>query len=180
MSTERAEGKPVDYRSDLFSLGSVLYAMSSDGPPFRGPSAMGVLRRVCDETPRPIREVNPDLPPWLEDLVARLQAKAPADRFASAREVADVLARRLAELQHGTPLEKKPPMATARRPGRRVKVAAVVLGLLGVAGLSEATGITHVGGTAKRLLSRKGTATNDGPRDLRMTRGPAAGQGVDA
>src|SRR5262249_37591851 len=101
MSPEQADGLPVDFRSDLFSLGSVLYAMCTGRPPFRAPSSMAVLKRVCEETPRPIREINPELPPWLGELVARLHAKAPADRFASAREVADVLARRLAELQQG-------------------------------------------------------------------------------
>ena len=64
---------------------------------------MAVLKRVCEETPRPIREINPEIPPWLDDLLARLHAKDPADRFASAQEVADLLARHLAELQHGAP-----------------------------------------------------------------------------
>src|SRR5262245_21003797 len=56
MSPEQAEGKPVDHRSDLFSLGSVLYAMCTGRPPFRAGSNMGVLKRVCEETPTPIRE----------------------------------------------------------------------------------------------------------------------------
>jgi hypothetical protein len=55
---------------------------------------MAVLKRVCEEAPRPIREINPELPPWLQELVARLHAKGPADRFASAREVADLLGMR--------------------------------------------------------------------------------------
>src|SRR5262249_56037676 len=101
MSAEQADGLAVDFRSDLFSLGSVLYVMCTGRPPFRAPSTMAVLKRVCEETPRPIREINPELPAWLEALVARLHAKAPADRFTSAREVADVLAWGLAELQHG-------------------------------------------------------------------------------
>ena len=101
MSPEQAQGEPVDFRSDLFSLGSVFYAMCSGRPPFRAPNAMAVLKRVCEETPRPIRDINPDLPPWLEELVSRLHAKAPADRGPSARAVADLLARHLAELQQG-------------------------------------------------------------------------------
>src|SRR5262249_39821769 len=71
MSPEQAQGEPVAFRSDLFSLGSVLYAMCTGRPPFRAPSAVAVLKRVCEETPRPIREINPELPPWLEELVAR-------------------------------------------------------------------------------------------------------------
>ena len=64
-----------------------------------GDTTLAVLKRVCDETPRPLREINPDLPEWLEALVARLHAKNPADRFASASEVAKVLGRRLAQFQ---------------------------------------------------------------------------------
>jgi hypothetical protein len=163
MSPEQADGLAVDFRSDLFSLGSVLYAMCTGRPPFRAPSAMAVLKRVCEETPRPIREINPELPPWLEELVARLQAKAPADRFASAREVADLLARHLAELQHGTPSAKlpaeEPALAPPRRPRRlRAMAAAVVLALLAGLGLGEATGITNVRGTILRLFSSEGTS----------------------
>ena len=58
-----------------------------------------MLKRVCEETPRPIREVNPDIPDWLEALIARLHAKAPADRFQTAAEVAELLGRHLAHLQ---------------------------------------------------------------------------------
>jgi serine/threonine protein kinase len=110
MSPEQAQGEAVDFRADLFSLGSVLYTMCAGRPPFRAPTTMAVLKRVCEEMPRPIRGINPELPPWLGDLLMRLHAKAPADRFASAQEVADLLARHLAELQHGaTPSSPAPP-----------------------------------------------------------------------
>ena len=170
MSPEQADGLPVDFRSDLFSLGSVLYAMCTGRPPFRAPSPLAVLKRVCEETPRPIREVNPELPPCLGDLVARLHAKAPADRFASAREVADLLARHLAELQHGgtssapqqtqsakLPAEQ-PALAPPGRPRRRwLMAAAVLLALPAGLGLGEATGITNVRGTVIRLFSPEAT-----------------------
>jgi hypothetical protein len=170
MSPEQADGLPVDSRSDLFSLGSVLYAMCTGRPPFRAPTPVAMLKRVCEETPRPIREINPELPPWLEELVVRLYAKAPADRFASARQVADLLAGHLAELQRGgTPSAprqpqaaelqaEKPTPALAGRPRRRwFLAAAVLLALLAGLGLSEATGITNVRGTVIRLFSPEGT-----------------------
>jgi serine/threonine protein kinase/WD40 repeat protein len=123
MSPEQADGEHVDHRSDLFSLGSVLYAMCAGHPPFRAESAMAVLRRVCLDTPRPLREVNPAVPVWLEAVVARLQAKAPGDRFAAATEVAVELSRHLAALQSGgvssTLVTKVGPVPRAASPGRR-------------------------------------------------------------
>ena len=62
MAPEQARGEPVDHRADLFSLGSVLYAMCTGRSPFRAETTVAVLRRVCDETPRPIREINPESP----------------------------------------------------------------------------------------------------------------------
>src|SRR5262249_27115902 len=93
MSPEQANGEHVDARSDLFSLGSVLYTLCAGHPPFRAGSTMAVLKRVCEETPRPLREVNPEAPDWLAAIIARLHAKNPAERYQSAAEVADLLGR---------------------------------------------------------------------------------------
>jgi formylglycine-generating enzyme required for sulfatase activity len=102
MSPEQARGEYLDPRSDLFSLGSVLYAMCTGRPPFRADSAMAVLKRVCEDSPRHVREINPDVPGWLADVVHKLLAKDPAERFGSAAEVADLLAGHLAGVQHPT------------------------------------------------------------------------------
>jgi hypothetical protein len=91
MAPEQARGEPIDHRADLFSLGSVLYALCTGVPPFRGSSAIDVLLQVSNETPAPIREQNPNVPVWLEALIARLLAKDPAQRFQSAAEVAALL-----------------------------------------------------------------------------------------
>src|SRR5438067_6373253 len=87
MSPAQAHGDSVDARSDLFSLGSVLYAMCTGRPPFRADTSFGVLRRITDTQPRAIREVNPDIPAWLAALIEKLLAKEPADRFASSAEI---------------------------------------------------------------------------------------------
>lgn len=99
MSPEQASGEAIDHRSDLFSLGTVLYEMCTGRPPFRAAGTMAVMRRVCDETPRPIREINPDIPDWLCDIISKLHAKKPENRFQTAREVADLLGQHLAHLQ---------------------------------------------------------------------------------
>ena len=99
MAPEQAQGETIDQRADLFSLGSVLYTMCSGRPPFRAANTIAVLKRVVEDTPRPIREIIPEVPEWLCELISGLHAKNPADRITSARDVADLLARRLAELQ---------------------------------------------------------------------------------
>ena len=76
MSPEQARGEAVGPRSDLFSLGGVLYAMATGEPPFAADSAYAVLRRVCDDAPRPIRELNPESPDWLAATIGRLMAKS--------------------------------------------------------------------------------------------------------
>ncbi|HEY1186385.1 MAG TPA: bifunctional serine/threonine-protein kinase/formylglycine-generating enzyme family protein [Gemmata sp.] len=91
MSPEQARGEPLDPRSDLFSLGSVLYAMCTGRPPFQAPTSLAVLRRITDEEPAPIRRAAPGTPMWLCQVINRLLAKSPADRYQSAAEVADAL-----------------------------------------------------------------------------------------
>ncbi len=93
MSPEQANGKPLDHRSDLFSLGSVLYSLCTGQVAFHAESAIVVLRRVTDHEPEPIRSLNPAIPDWLCEVIAKLMAKRPEDRIQSAREVADLLTR---------------------------------------------------------------------------------------
>ena len=102
MSPEQACGEAVDHRSDLFSLGSVLYAMCTGRVPFRAETSYGILRRITDTEPRPIREINPGIPKWLVTIVAKLHAKDPAGRFASADELAKLLEQCLAHVQQPT------------------------------------------------------------------------------
>ncbi len=102
MSPEQARGESVDARSDLFSLGSVIYAMCTGRPPFRAETSYGILRRITDNEPRAIREINPAIPEWLDDVVARLHAKSPSDRFDSAEDVHQLLEQCLAHVQQPT------------------------------------------------------------------------------
>jgi eukaryotic-like serine/threonine-protein kinase len=91
MSPEQASGDELDPRSDLFSLGVVLYELAAGEPPFTGKTPLAVLKRLTEDQPVPLRERNPELPEWFVHIVDRLLAKKPADRYQSAREVAGTL-----------------------------------------------------------------------------------------
>ena len=93
MSPEQALGQRVDHRSDLFSMGCVLYALCTGRPPFRGDNVATVVKKICDATPRPIQETNPEIPDGLVAVVDRLLEKDPARRYQSAAEAAEVLSR---------------------------------------------------------------------------------------
>jgi hypothetical protein len=116
MAPEQARGEVVDHRADLFSLGSVLYAMCTGRPPLRGETALAVLHRVSEEEPAPLRSLNPDVPAWLEALVTRLLAKDPAQRFGSAAEVAALLEGYLAHLRQPATVPAPPLPAEDRAP----------------------------------------------------------------
>jgi hypothetical protein len=99
MAPEQARGEPVDHRADLFSLGSVLYAMSTGYSPFRGTSPLAVLRQVTEAIAVPVRERNPEVPAWLDAVIIRLLAKDREERFQSAAAVASLLEGYLAHLR---------------------------------------------------------------------------------
>ena len=111
MSPEQARGETIDHRSDLFSLGSVLYAMCTGHSPFRAETTFGVLRRITDNEPRPIREINPDVPEWLCAIIDKLLAKKPSERFQSAEEVVELLENCLVHVQQPTTTPLPAPVA---------------------------------------------------------------------
>jgi eukaryotic-like serine/threonine-protein kinase len=93
MSPEQAEGDPdVDGRSDIYSLGCVLFEALAGVPPFQGRTAQAILVRRLLEGPPPLRTLNPRIPVAVEAVIARSLARAPADRFATAARLASALA----------------------------------------------------------------------------------------
>jgi serine/threonine protein kinase len=98
MSPEQVYGDDLDPRSDLFSLGTILYAMCTGQLPFDGDTSAAIVRNVAHATPTPIRSLNTSIPAWLEEIIQTLHAKNPADRFASAESLRTHLVRRLASL----------------------------------------------------------------------------------
>lgn len=101
MSPEQANGREIDTRSDLFSLGSVMYAMCAGQAAFHADSPLAILRQVADVPARSLQEVSPQTPVWLIDIIEKLMSKSPDDRFQSAEEVAELLSARVHELQFG-------------------------------------------------------------------------------
>ena len=91
MSPEQARSQPLDPRSDLFSLGVVLYRLVTGKLPFTGPDAFAVLAALALEEPKAVWEVNPDVPWPLAKLIMQLMSKDPDERPANATEVAQAL-----------------------------------------------------------------------------------------
>jgi len=151
MSPEQARGETVDHRSDLFSLGSVLYAMLAGMPPFQGSSPFTVLKQVTDSRHRPVQDVNPAVPDSIGEVVDRLMAKDPRYRYVDAAEVAAVLNAELAKLpvEPVTTLSGRPSSRTVPRYFRswwRRHSLPVLAGLAAVFGLlllTEATRLTQ-------------------------------------
>ena len=127
MSPEQARGERLDQRSDLFSLGSVFYTLCTGRPPFRSETSYGILRKITDNKPRPIREINPDIPIWLVRLINKLHEKSPEKRFDTAAEIADLLEQCLAHLQQP---DVQPLPEELRSPARSYLKVSAVAGVL--------------------------------------------------
>src|SRR5262249_529363 len=112
MSPEQATGGAIDARSDLFSLGAVLYAACTGASPFRGESPFLTLERVRDKEAVPLGQVDPGLPECFCAVIHRLLRKDPADRVGWGGEVAELL-------------ERSRPAATLTLPGATLRTAAV-------------------------------------------------------
>ena len=87
MSPEQAEGKPADCRSDIFSLGSVLYEMVTGERPFQGDTQISTLASILRSAPRPVCDVVPNIPPAVETVILRCLEKDPSRRYQSAADM---------------------------------------------------------------------------------------------
>jgi eukaryotic-like serine/threonine-protein kinase len=133
MAPEQACGDKVDYRADLFSLGVMLYRMTTGKAPFEGPTVMGILYAIVNVTPPPARSLNPNLPPELSDLIGRLMSKDPAQRPQSAAEVAAAIrqiAKDVERTSDDTLVSEPEPAPKAKRSRTPLLVALAFLALV--------------------------------------------------
>jgi serine/threonine protein kinase len=135
MSPEQAEGdREVDARSDLFSLGSVLYRSSTGELPFKGKKTIQVLSALATKRPAPPIELNPEMPPALSELIMKLLEKNPDKRPRNAQEVVELLEEvrnapegfeeveeELEEVEQPEPEPEEPERKPVRRPPRRAR-----------------------------------------------------------
>jgi TolB-like protein len=119
MSPEQAAGDTgVDARTDVYATGCVLYEMLAGDPPFTGPTTQAVVARALTESPPSIRTTRPNVPEDVDRIITRALAKVPADRFSTAAEMHDAIARATAAPAVASP-------ASRARPRKPLAVLAV-------------------------------------------------------
>jgi serine/threonine protein kinase len=140
MSPEQAAGASIDTRSDLFSLGCVLYAMVSGRSPFRAETTWGVLRRIESDHPRRLSETRPEVSEAVESLVFWLLEKQPENRVESAAHLADYLRQLLAHHndrhQHDIPVRLAKRVHRASKSRHLLRHLMIPLAIVGAIGLA--------------------------------------------
>jgi formylglycine-generating enzyme required for sulfatase activity/predicted Ser/Thr protein kinase len=124
MSPEQAQGQRVDARSDIFSLGAVLYEMLAGQRPFKGSSDVGVMTAILRDHPPPVCSVRAGVPAELEPILGRALAKDPAERYQTAAAMRTDLVSAHARLT-------RPPDAAWRRPAVLIPVALLLIAAAG-------------------------------------------------
>ena len=127
MSPEQARGAPVDFRSDQFSFGSILYEMLTGKTAFKRGSAPETLSAIIREEPAPVGEIAPSVPAPVAWLIERCLAKDAQERFASTRDLARDLASLGQHLTASAPVSPALPSKANRRRGARILTAAAIL-----------------------------------------------------
>ncbi len=147
MSPEQASGSPVDFHSDQFSFGSILYEMATGKRPFQKATGVETLSAIIREEPEPVERVNPRAPAPLRWIVERCLAKDPEERYASTRDLARDL-RNIREHLSETSISE--PVQAQVLAGRRRRTL--------LAGVLAGAALLAAGFLAGRFLGRSGAA----------------------
>lgn len=147
MSPEQSRGENIDHRSDLFSLGSVLYTMLCGRPPFRGENAVAIMHKVSHEPTKSVFEVQDKFPFWAHQLIEKLHAKRPIDRISNAVEASNLIRTCLHHVQNPSvgalPRGFYVAKTQVARPIAQCLAVLLTIGLLMVACWNWATPTTH-------------------------------------
>ena len=141
MSPEQVRGKSVEARSDIYSLGIVMYEMFTGKLPFTGDSSVAILLAHIRQAPESPMRVRPDLPPWISYMILKAMAKKPGQRFSKTTEILSYFEKSMAEaklkgkvekpetgpVKEKAPSEKKPALPDPKRSKRRLRVVSITL-----------------------------------------------------
>ena len=157
MSPEQGRGQKVDGRTDLFSLGAVLYRLCTGKTPFEGANVMAILTALSVDEPTPVRELNPEVPGPLAELIHQLLAKQTTDRPQTAEEVVKRVRRMMEKpAVHNAPTD--PPATTQPEvvhvPMPITAVHESAFADLALAGEEELTPVAHASGSPRKPRSR--------------------------
>jgi Tol biopolymer transport system component len=159
MSPEQAEGKPIDPRSDLFSLGVILYEMATGRRPFTGDTSVSIVSSIVKDTPPSVTSLNPELPRELGRIIRRALAKDPEARYQTAKDLRNDLKDLRASLESGElALENRTAAVPPRRKNARVWQAVAIVAILAAIGASAL------------LMHRSARAATATPAPIEMTR----------
>ena len=151
MSPEQAEGKPVDARTDIFSLGVMLYEMATGVRPFHGDSSLAVLSSILKDTPTSMMALRPDLPPDFDRIVRRCLTKDPARRYQTSLDVRNEL-EDLQQQISSSSTAALPALPAQRWPWWRTTAAMVaVAAIAAAAALLWRTGVNRENGVPVRV-----------------------------
>jgi Tol biopolymer transport system component/serine/threonine protein kinase len=135
MSPEQAEGKKVDHRSDIFSLGIILYEMATGQRPFQGDTVASVLSSILKDQPLSATDLNPDLPKALARVIRICLVKDPDHRYQAAKDIRNELEELKKEVESGEVLEKAPARPHAKTRNWLPVAAAAAVATVGIATL---------------------------------------------
>jgi WD40 repeat protein len=160
MSPEQASGRPVDFRSDQFAFGSMVYEMATGRRPFTGPTAAQTLAAIIQDEPEPLQKRSPKLPAPLRWIVERCLAKDPEQRYASTRDLARDLATLRDRLSETSGADEDASPSSRGGRATRVALGLALAAALGAAVLAARRPAPAPVPTFQRLTFRRGAVGN--------------------